>query len=627
MSTVPVERGAPAARWVVWAVLAAALASAALLYQDYARTARLHWWGPLHDRHAHLVSGMNLAMDVRTGEGVRFLHDLDKLRVWGPLDPLVEACVQLAAGPDYRLAVLPSLAAWVLTVVLGCLLARRLLPAGGAAAGLVAAAFIAASPAHRAFATDAMLESPGACLTLLCVYAYVLLVQDNRPRGGLYLACALSLLFLLKCNYWVVAALGLAAAECVRRPGEGWAFARRACRRETLLAWARLELRQPLNYLALALAAAAAALLVRGGGVVRVAGQEVSVRQPHNLIHLAYAALCLRLVLWLRQGGLAQLRRWPAAARDLAVWHGGVLLAWFLLPKRLADFLFYLSPTNTDLPPEPFRLLHGLPFYLHAAGEDYLAGPAGVCLFGLLLALAACAWPRLRPGSGGAFFVFLVGACLTCQHPMMKNRFLHSWIALGWVLAAVGLVGAARQAAGWLAAGLRPWGAALACALAVLAQAPALVGPGWAQESGVRPARPPALAITDAYLPALEGARQPTILGNMPLRFLAGWTFAERHGRRRVTVEVKDFKDKVQHDEERVRRWLAGTPSDALVLIDVHRDSPYFVATPENVDLGTLEQVLGAGGPFVRARRWELPERVSITLWTRAPTGESVVRE
>ena len=48
--------------------------------------------------------------------------------------------------------------------------------------------FILASPAHRAFGTDIMLESLGGCLSIMVLYFYLAAVQDagdsGRPRSG-----------------------------------------------------------------------------------------------------------------------------------------------------------------------------------------------------------------------------------------------------------------------------------------------------------------------------------------------------------------------------------------------------------------------------------------------------------
>jgi hypothetical protein len=117
------------------------------------------WWRMTHDRSAHYLNGLNLALDARSADLPQFIHDLDAMRVWGPLHPALLAVVQLCAGPNFRLAVLPSLLGWVGTAWFGFLVARRMVTQHGTAAGLIAATLIAVSPAHRAFATDNMLQS------------------------------------------------------------------------------------------------------------------------------------------------------------------------------------------------------------------------------------------------------------------------------------------------------------------------------------------------------------------------------------------------------------------------------------------------------------------------------------
>src|SRR5207247_1520920 len=116
--------------------------------------------------------------------------------------------------------------------------------------------------------------------------------------------------------------------------------------------WLRVELKQPLNYVTLALALAALAVVLTGGGTFNLAGKPLSLQEPHNLIHLAYVTLFIRLVLWWRQTGRAWSRQLAPRLRDVLLWHGGALALWFLLPKRLSYFLWYLSPANNDQPRE-----------------------------------------------------------------------------------------------------------------------------------------------------------------------------------------------------------------------------------------------------------------------------------
>jgi hypothetical protein len=60
---------------------------------------------------------------LRQGNLPQFFANLEKGKVWPPVHGLLVAAVVAAAGPDYRLAVLPSLAGWIMTVVFGCLAA------------------------------------------------------------------------------------------------------------------------------------------------------------------------------------------------------------------------------------------------------------------------------------------------------------------------------------------------------------------------------------------------------------------------------------------------------------------------------------------------------------------------
>jgi hypothetical protein len=325
-------------------------------------------------------------------------------------------------------------------------------------------------------------------------------------------------------------------------------------------------------------------------------------------------------VFWWWRGGKEQFRQWPRVLRDVMMWHLTVVLLWFLLPKRLADVFYYLNPMLGHEHQESFRLLHGLPYYLHALQDDYLVVPGGLYLFAALLGLGFLAWPKLKEGSSGVFFVFLVSFCLTCQHSLTNNRFLHSWIALGGVIAAVGLIQFVQQLAGLLSYTLRPSAAAVACVVMVLLHGSAIRAPGHAQEGGIKWDRPPALTITDTYLPYLAGSKQPTVLCNVPLRFLTAWTLLEAQRNSKFTVVIKDFQAKLEHNDEQIRRWLATTSSDAVVLIEVRRDSPFFTSSPENVDLTTFAQVLDRQPLFVRAKRWELAEGVSIVLWKRTDT-------
>src|SRR5262249_21290891 len=172
------------------------------------------------------------------------------------LHAILVALTQLG-GPDHRLAVLPSLAGWVLTMWCAFLIPRRLLRSGGTAAGLIAMTFIAASPAYRAYATDCMYESLGAGLSLGVIYLYLAVLQDQTRQAAILFSVALSALFIHKYNYWLVVVFGLIAGEFLRQPREWIRYASSLCVRDRLPAWIFAQLKHPLNYVPLAFAVAA----------------------------------------------------------------------------------------------------------------------------------------------------------------------------------------------------------------------------------------------------------------------------------------------------------------------------------------------------------------------------------
>lgn len=610
----PAPENSLGSRWLPPLVLLAAVALGVFIYAWFCQHSHELWWWMGHDRHSHYMYGLNLALDVRTGDIVRLFHDFDRMRVWGPLHPVLVALVELLAGPDHRLAVLPSLLGWILTVWCAFLIPRRLLQTGGNAAGLMAAFCVAVSPAHRAYATDVMYESLGAGLSLAALYLYLAVLQDQTRRYAILLGLTLTALFLHKYNYWLLVLFGLSVGEFARQPKAWLQYGLSLCQRDRLPRWLVGELKQPLNYIVLALAAAAGYVVVTGGGVMALGRWSLSFTEPHNLIHVAYIAVFIRLVLWWRKTGRAWSLELPMTLREVLLWHGGAIALWFLMPKRLSYFLWYLSPANSDQQRESVPFMHGLPHYLQGLREDYLPLSWGLYLFAGSLILVFLAWPKLKPGSAALIFFLLIATYLTCQHPMLKYRFMHSWIAAGWVLGAAGLVFAVQQLAALVSQQWRPWTAGAACVLVIGLHSPALLEPGRAQEGGVKASEPSPLRITETYLPALADAQNPTIVSNVSTRFLWTWTFIEHHHHQNMAGEIKNFKS-FEGNLDVAKRWLDTTRSDALVLIDIRPGTRYDWKTKEYVDLAAFHQALAGQTAWVQAQKWEMPEGVTITLW------------
>jgi hypothetical protein len=601
-------------RWLPTIVLLGALLSAACVFAWFCQHSHELWWRMGHDRHAHYMYGLNLAMDLRSGDIVRLLSDFDKIRVWGPLHPALVAIIQTIAGPDHRLTVLPSLAGWVLAIWCAFLIPRRMLTNGGNAAGLLAACLVLVSPAHRAFATDCMYESLGGGLSLAVVYFYLVTVQERTRRSAVLLGLALSALFLHKYNYWLLVAMGLVLGEFARQP---WVWLQYAWSlRDRLPRWIVAELKQPLNYVAALLGGAALFVAITGGGVISIAGRDLSIQEPHNLVHAAYLALFARWVWWYRDAGRAWMAALPETVHGVLVWHGGVIAVWFLMPKRLSYFIWFLSPFNRDQQRESVPFMHGLPYYLQAVQDDYLTWNGGIYLVLGALALFILAWRQLKPGGAMPLFFLLIAAYLSCQHPMLKHRFIHSWIAMTFVLGSVGLVHTAQSLASLLSERARPWAAGITCAAMSGLLSMTLLDPGHAQEGGIKgpTLETSPLRITDTYLPSLADASQPTIVSNVSARYLWTWTFIEQHHHHRMAAEIKHFKS-FEHDPEPAKRWLESTRSDVLVLIDIHPGTVFDSRSDEYVDLAAFHQALAAQTTWTQTQRWVMPEGVTITVW------------
>jgi len=233
-----------------------------------------------------------------------------------------------------------------------------------------------------------------------------------------------------------------------------------------------------------------------------------------------------------------------------------------------------------------------------------------------MLVLGLLAWRKLKPGASALILFLFISTYLACQHPMLKNRFMHSWIAAAWIVGAVGLVAAVQEIAAFVARAWRPWTAGVACAVLIGLHSTALLRLGHAEEGGLKPELPSPLRITDTYLSALADARNPTILSNVSTRFLWTWTFIEHHHHQNFAAEIKNFRS-YESSPQQVKNWLDTTRSDALVLIDIHPGTMYDWKTDEYVDLSAFKQALAEQTVWVLAQRWEMPEGVTITLWKR----------
>jgi hypothetical protein len=548
-------------------ILIAVLVVAACLFGRFLSVHRSLWDDPFHDRNAHYLYGLKIATAVRGGHLLVLLNELNEGRIWPPLHGVLTAGVLLVGGLDHRLAVLPSLAGWVLTVFFGFLTARRSVLKGGTFAGLIAVVFIASSPAHRAYATDIMLESLGAGLSLMALYAYLLTAQGHPDESGKarFLAISSLALFLEKYNYWLLIVVALLVTEGLNQPQHYREAISRIVRAIDWRRWISSQVRSLLLWSAGLMLLVCAFVLWRGDRPMLLAGRRVSLYPPHNLLSIAYWLMFLRLAPWWWRRGRHLLRDCDNRVRQLVLWHVCPLCVWFLLPKHPSFFLWYLSLGNRT-PEQSLDVVAGVRDYGAWFIEDYNS-----CLICTLLGLGLCAiallaWRRIPPSGRVVLVLVAVASLLTVIHPNHKGRMLHTWIAAVWVSAGIGAAMLVDGGATTRWPRLRSCLGAAALLGVVGMQAPALISAGHALEGGTHPDRPCVLDITDAYLAHLADVRRALILTGLPLKPLAQWTLLERHGGfDRLEEHWYGFGAPGEENRHGFEQWLQSTDSDTII--------------------------------------------------------------
>ena len=597
-------------------VVCAGTLFAALAYQRFLDVAPHLWTSGIHDRNAHYWLGLGFALDFRHGDMLGFLHDVHQARVWTPLHALLVGLVLAVGGLDYRLAVLPNLAAWVGSSVFAFLVARRAVRQGGNLAGFTAALFVLASPAHQAFGTDIMLESLGACLSLAVLYTCLVAVQERAPWSGRCLGLALSALFFHKYNYWLLVVLGLAVAALMADPRRSLHVVFAFLTRFTWRSWLKAQLRHPLTYVLVPVLAFLIIAFCRGGGTLEIAGHRISMNAPHNVVHIAFCLLLLRLWPWWWRSGRFQVRDLDPPARQIVSWHLWPVIVWFLWPQRLGYFLWYLTRDHGQEATPP-GLSSGPTYYWHSLGTDYHQGTWALLLAVALFGIAALSWRKLRPGGVVVLWFVLVAAALTFHHPSHRSRFLHSWVAAGWVAAGIGLAQIIYNRWTITRPALRAWFGTTSLSMMGLFQLPGMMQ-GHAPEGGPQPDRPSVLDLTNAYLPALDQSRRPAIFANLPIKFLTGWTLRERRQDHvDVETEVRGFGTSFAEDRHSFQNWLSTTKCDAIVVVDVRPESAFYESVCY-ADYRRVKDWLAADQHYQRKESIDFPRLgCSATTWRR----------
>jgi hypothetical protein len=607
------------------AVVGLILAAAVSLYCNFRPDAPSLWYSTSHDRNGHYQRSQQVAFALREANLPRLINAIHTATVWPPLHPFVTGPIMAVGGIDYRVAVLSSLAAWAAMCWLAFALAVRLAPRCKWLAGGVALLLTLASPAHRAFATDIMIESLGAALTMAALYFYVVAVDDRSAWHSRCFALTLFALFLAKSNYWTLVAAGLIPALLFRyrAPLADWF---RAWRRTfSLRAWLAAQARHPLTYLLLASFGFLGYVRVFGGLTVTLAGHRVVIGSLNFPVQVCYVLLFLRVLPWWWRSGRVAAARLNPPFRQMIYWFVYPLAVWLLWPNRLGTFLWYVTYTQHGGAAEYGPWSGNFWYYWPVLGQDYHANAISAAIVVGLTAVAILGWRRWSAGGAAVFICLVVAAVLTNYHSASRGRFLHSWVAIIWVTAGVG--------AAWIVDRLTrlsipnvvgPAALRLRAALAVGAvagiawlQGAALLQTGHAEEGGPRVTDPNLLAVADAVVPTVQAACRPGLLSDPPFQLVFDWRLSESQGAaRRLLTPPRDLLTATPGPLD---EWLDRTACDVVLLIDAPQRRDW-TATP-GFDIARLRSLLVTSGAYVleSERRFVQGSDITVQVWRRDP--------
>ncbi|MEL7059032.1 MAG: hypothetical protein AAGN46_03285 [Acidobacteriota bacterium] len=392
-------------------------------------SSRLPFW----DEAKYGTSGLRLADALRGFDFPAWLVEVHGLDVWPPLHPLATSLGFLALGDGWATPRLVVVGCYALAILAswwaGCMLGGR----QGAAAGALAAAWLASGPMFRAFATLGMLEIPTTLWLAVAVAAHARALRldgvgdagrDRLDRTWLLAWSTATVVFFCKFNYGLIflAAAGLSEARIAtgswrRLAAEAWSRA--------LEGWRYRPWRRPWP-----LTVAACALLViwirLGGGIDHeifgVTLRVTSVGSPLSvLLALGATRWLVRARFWSVAGRTAWLA-WRSTlpsrqrrALDCVVLPVGL---WLLLPPHLRELTSFVGNRSSDL-----DLVEGAELYARALVDLYAPVPWLGIVVGLA-GLSTIGWIGGRDARRrflGLLVLLLVVALLA--HPYKLPRF------------------------------------------------------------------------------------------------------------------------------------------------------------------------------------------------------------
>ncbi len=588
-------------------------------YLHYLSIERFRWADPCQDRNTHYLLALKLGRALRHLNPLEFLRELERQRTWPPLHGVLASLPLAVGGLHRQLGVLPNLAAWCGTVVLAFLTARRAAPSRGYLAGLLAALYVIYSPAHRVYATDYMLESLGAFLTLLVLHTYMSALEHPTVLSWRRAALVLTLLFFMKYNYWLLSALALAAADFLPNARE---YSRRLLQSIRIQGrdWTSRLIRNPVGYAVLLASIFPVYVLVTGGGTYHLMGIRIDASVSADLFYPAYLVCFAAAVIWWIRRGRALCRAAGPKIDQFAVCHFWPIAIWMAIPRRLGYFLYFVSPLNGGKPIA--NVATGPQSYWSFLRDDYHWSPWAMWIMLALVGIAVLFWRKSRPIAAAPVTFLFVQTAFTLLHPYHQSRFLCSWIALAWVSAGVGfawlldnLPRGAGRAGTWIG------GSALA-ALA-FAQYPAVFMQGHSPEPGHFDLRTSTLDVTDEYLPWVAKAKSPAFFATIPMKNMFEWTWIQAFPDRLAPeMFIRKFGVSAEANRDRFDAWIGSTAADRLIFVDFTRESTFYREGYNHYQ--QYRELIHTQSRFRQVHQRQFPEfGCTLSVWSRVEYSET----
>lgn len=582
------------------------LFSAGLLYYQFLPEASSLWYSPDHDRNVHYVRSQKMSFQIKQGNLRGVIKEINAATVWPPFHPLITS-LTLLGSTDYRLAVLSSLISWMAICWLTFALSHRLAFENKNLAGWIALILTLASPGYRAYATDIMIESLGAALTLGTLYFYVSARQEQSSWRSYCFALLFFFLSLTKYNYWTIVAVGLLL-------GAFWEFRvflfHKFCNWHKSISysnWFAVQFRQPLTYL---LVPAFIWL------ALRLTDKHRTIETLDIPARLFFIFLFLRILPWWITKGFRIINHLPIPARQFFQLQVYPLIFWFFWAQHLSSCIWSITYGQHGRAGDYSFLIGSFPYYYHCLLQDYFVNLASLILVFFVVTLVLLNkryWQKIT----ASILIFFVVACLLTNYNLAnRSRFLHSWLTVTWVIAGIGVAGifdrinrrisfSKKLTSTYL---LQPLMFSTVAGLIIL-QGSALIRSGYAEEGGPKTNHPSMLDFADAVVPELIHAEHPILISEVPYQWLIDWRLAE-HQKSQCHLITPPEDILKTTAEYKFIAWLDKCPGDLILVVE---QSPSLSYLPiPGFDINNLKKQIKLSGKFVLVSELRFPAYSNI---------------